>query len=310
MNAKEIISKNCGLESGHNLCAGCGVPLVVKQVLAAAGENVVVANATGCLEVATTPFPYTSWKVPWIHNAFENVGATISGVETAYKALKNKGKIKKDLKFLAFGGDGGMYDIGLQSLSGALERGHDCVYVVYDNEAYQNTGSQRSSATPLGAHSTTTPAGEVIQGKDIPKKDLTKIAIAHGIPYVAQTAVHAYADITTKVKRAFENTPAVLVVLQPCPTNWKFDTSQTIEISKMAVESKFWPIYEYHNGKYTISHKPKKDVPIEEFLKVQGRFKHLLKPENKGIIRQIQGNIDKNWKSLLNLEKFSQNGQA
>ncbi|MGC9310546.1 MAG: thiamine pyrophosphate-dependent enzyme [Candidatus Aenigmatarchaeota archaeon] len=305
MNAKEIVAKNAGLESGHSMCAGCGAPIIVKQVLAAAGENVVVANATGCLEVATTPFPYTSWKVPWIHNAFENAAATLSGVETAYRALKKKGKINKDLKFLAFGGDGGMYDIGLQSLSGALERGHDCVYVVYDNEAYQNTGSQRSSATPLGAHSTTTPAGSVIPGKTIPKKDLTKIAIAHGIPYVAQTAVHAYADITNKVKKAFENTPAVIVALQPCPTNWKFDTSQTISVSKMAAETCFWPLYEYERGACRITCKPRQKLPVEEFLKVQGRFKHLFRPENKGVIEQIQANIDKNWAALLKLEEAS-----
>jgi len=305
MNAKEIVAKNKGLEPGHSMCAGCGVPIIVKQVLSVV-DNVVVANATGCLEVATTAFPYSSWKVPWIHNAFENTAATLSGVETAYKALKKKGKLKKDIKFLAIGGDGGFYDIGLQSLSGALERGHDCVYIVYDNQAYQNTGSQRSSATPIGASSTTTPPGKLSSGKDVPRKDFTKIAIAHNIPYVAQSAVHAYSDLTAKVKEAFLNTPAVIVVLQPCPTNWKFDTSRTIELSRLAVETNFWPLYECKNGKYTITYRPKKKMLVENFLRMQGRFRHLLTQENRSIVDDIQADIDRKWATLQKLEEDSQ----
>lgn len=304
MNAKEIVAKNKGLESGHSMCAGCGVPIIVKQVLSSV-DNVVVANATGCLEVATTAFPYSSWRVPWIHNAFENAAATISGVETAFRALKKKGKIKKDIKFLAIGGDGGFYDIGLQSLSGALERGHDCVYIVYDNQAYQNTGSQRSSATPLGASSTTTPPGKLSSGKEVPRKDFAKVMIAHNIPFVAQAAVHAYNDLTNKVKAAFENTPAVIVVLQPCPTNWKFDTSRTIEISRMAVETNFWPLYEYRNGKYTITYRPKKALKVDEFLRMQGRFRHLLTEQNRPVVENIQVGINRNWEELERLEKAS-----
>lgn len=304
MNAKEILAKGAGLDPGHSLCAGCGVPIIVRQVLSAV-DNVVVANATGCLEVATTAYPYSSWKVPWIHNAFENAAATISGAETAFKALKKKGKIDKEIKFLAIGGDGGFYDIGLQSLSGALERGHDCVYLIYNNEAYQNTGSQRSSATPFGAASSTTPAGKASTGKSVPRKDLARIAIAHGIPYVAQTALHAYNDLTNKVKEAFRNTPAVIVVLQPCPTNWKFDTSRTIELSRLAVETCFWPLYECRNGKYWVNYKPTKKAPVEDFLRMQGRFRHLLTESNRHLVEKIQADIDRSWDELLKLEEVS-----
>ncbi|OYT43469.1 MAG: pyruvate ferredoxin oxidoreductase [Candidatus Aenigmarchaeota archaeon ex4484_56] len=304
MNAKEIASRNKGLQSGHRLCAGCGIPIIIKQVLSSVEEDVVVSCATGCLEVSTTPFPYSSWNVPWIHNAFENAAATISGVETAYKVLKKKGKIKKNIKFLAIGGDGGTYDIGLQSLSGALERGHDFVYICYDNGIYSNTGAQRSSATPYGANTTTTPAGKKIKGKLQRRKDLTEIAIAHKIPYVAQTAVHAFWDLTEKVKFAIKNTPSVIVVLEPCPTNWKFSSDLTIELSKKAVETCFWPLYEYKDGKYRINYKPKKKLPVEEFLKLQGRFKHLFKEGNEKIIKEIQNEIDKKWNNLLKLEDF------
>ncbi|MBN2095604.1 MAG: pyruvate ferredoxin oxidoreductase [Candidatus Aenigmarchaeota archaeon] len=304
MNAKEIVAKKCGLEPGHSMCAGCGVPIIVKQILSSV-DNLVVANATGCLEVATTAYPYSSWKVPWIHNAFENAAATISGAEAAYQVFRRKGKIKKKINFLAIGGDGGFFDIGLQSLSGALERGHDCVYIVYDNEAYQNTGSQRSSATPLGASSTTTPAGKVSYGKEVPRKDLAKIAIAHNIPYVAQMALHNYADLTRKVKTAFENTPAVLVVLQPCPTNWKFDSGRTVELSKLAAETCYWPLYEYNRGVYKINYVPKRKAPVEEFLRMQGRFRHLLTEQNRHVVEKIQEEVDKNWENLQKLEEFT-----
>jgi len=202
---KELSQRKGGITSGHRLCSGCGAGIMARQVMLAAGNyKVVVACATGCLEVATTIYPYSAWKVPWIHNAFENAAATISGVETAYKSLKKQGKIKKDLKFLAFGGDGGTYDIGLQSLSGALERGHDFLYICYDNEAYMNTGIQRSSATPKYAATTTSPYGEVISGKREFRKNITEIVAAHNIPYVAQTAVGYWNDLVTKVEKALE----------------------------------------------------------------------------------------------------------
>jgi pyruvate ferredoxin oxidoreductase beta subunit len=185
LRLKELSKKEELLTGGHRLCAGCGAPIIIRQVLMAAEVPVVAANATGCLEVSTTIYPYTAWRIPWIHTAFENAAATISGVESMYRALKKKGKIDRKIKFIAFGGDGGTYDIGFQSLSGAMERGHDIVYICYDNGAYMNTGIQRSSATPLGANTTTSPAGRVIPGKVQPRKNLTKIMAAHGIPYVA-----------------------------------------------------------------------------------------------------------------------------
>jgi pyruvate ferredoxin oxidoreductase beta subunit len=184
------------------MCLGCGVPIAVKNILKATDRPIVAGNATGCLEVCSSIFPYTSWNVPWIHNAFENVAATMSGVETAYQVLKKQGKIKKDIRFVAFGGDGGTYDIGLQSLSGMLERGHNVFYVCYNNEAYMNTGIQKSSATPFGADTKTDPAGKARAGKQEFAKDLTKIVAAHNIPYVCQAAIHNYNDMIEKAKKA------------------------------------------------------------------------------------------------------------
>ena len=201
---KELSKTKERFVGGHRLCAGCGHGISVRMILNALGddENVVVGCATGCLEVATTIYPYTSWNCSFIHNAFENTGATLSGVEAAYKSLKKQGKINDDFKFVAFGGDGGTYDIGLQSLSGAMERGHNLVYVCLDNEAYMNTGIQRSSATPMGADTTTSPAGKVIPGKQQPRKDLTAIMADHKIPYVAQTAVSNWQDVHKKATKA------------------------------------------------------------------------------------------------------------
>ena len=198
---KYRIQKNKKLIPGHRTCSGCGIPQIVRTVLAAAKTPVVVANATGCLEVTSTIYPYTSWNIPYIHNAFENSAATISGVETAYRVLKKKGKIKKEIKFIVFAGDGGT-DIGLQSLSGALERGHNFLYVLYDNEAFQNTGNQRSSTTPLGAATTTTPEGLIHHGKEEFQKDITKIIAAHNIPYVAQASVGNLIDLYNKAEKA------------------------------------------------------------------------------------------------------------
>lgn len=301
MNAKEITAKESRFVSGHRFCAGCGIPTLMKQILSSL-DNVVIANATGCLEVASTVYPFTSWKVPWVHSLFENAPATISGVEAAYKSMKKKGKIKEDIKFLAIGGDGSSYDIGFQSLSGALERGHDFVYIAYDNEGYMNTGNQKSSATPFGAYTTTSPTGKKSQGKGTFRKNLTEICAAHRIPYVAQTAIHAYNDLTEKIRKAFLNTPAVVVILEPCVVNWGFPSDMTIEISKLATETCFWPLYEIEKGKYKINYKPSKKLPVEEFLKLQARFKHLFRDENLGLIKQIQEDVDMEWKRLQILE--------
>lgn len=301
---KELAKKleNKKFVAGHRTCAGCGIPMVVRTVLAASSKPVVTAVATGCLEVTSTIYPFSSWNIPYIHNAFENAASTISGVETAYHVLKKKGKIKQDINFVAFGGDGGTSDIGLQALSGALERGHRFVYVMYDNEAYSNTGVQRSSATPFGASTTTAPAGKVMQGKEEWRKDITAIAVAHHIPYVAQASIHNLIDLHNKAEKAFNaDGPAFLNVLQPCNVGWNYPMQKTIEISKLAVDSKFWPLYEVENGVYKLSYNPPKKVPVSDFMGEQGRFKHLFKPENKKIIDFIQERTDKEWEKLLKL---------
>ncbi len=303
---KELSGQPDLFVSGHRACAGCGATVIIRQVMSVAGKDTVVGFATGCMEVVTTIFPYTAWKVPFIHNAFENAGATISGVEAAYQALKKKGKIPKDKKinFIAFGGDGGTYDIGLQSLSGAMERGHNMLYICYDNEAYMNTGIQRSSATPFGANTTTSPAGTVIPGKRHRRKDLTEVMASHHIPYAAQASPSHWADLTKKVEKALSiDGPTFIDVLSPCPLGWYYDPSLTIKVAKLAVETNFWPLYEVADGKHIITHKPRKPKPVEEWLKMQGRFRHLFTPENRHIIDEIQSNTDKHWEWLLKLEE-------
>ena len=300
LNLKELSKKPELLSPGHRACAGCGSVVAIRQALMAVDGPVVLAFATGCMEVATTIYPYTSWRVPYIHNAFENAGATITGVETAYRALKKRGKIKGDIKFIAFGGDGGTYDIGLQSLSGALERGHDFLYICYNNEAYMNTGIQRSSATPFCASTTTSPAGTVIPGKTQFPKDLTAIVAAHNIPYLAQASPHDWRDYIGKVKKALSiEGPKFINVLASCFRGWRTQPVTSIDIVKLAVDTCFWPLYEVENGEWKLNYKPKEKLPIEEWIKVQGRFKHLLKEENKPRLQEFQDWVDKQWAILL-----------
>ena len=301
VNIRKIAEKPQKLASGHRLCPGCGAGIVVNMVLSSIDKPVVIVNATGCLEVSTTVYPYTSWKTPFLHSAFENAGATISGVEGAYKALKRRGKVTEEIYFAAFGGDGGTYDIGLQSLSGALERGHDFVYICYDNGAYMNTGVQRSSATPMGASTTTSPAGKKIAGKPHHKKDLTKIVIAHEIPYVGQCSISHWKDLIEKSKKAFEiKGPAFLNVIAPCPIGWAYDPKDTIRLAREAVYSCIWPLYEVENGKHKLSFNPgKKKSPVIDWLKSQKRFKHLFEPGNEYLIEEIQDDIDKRWDEII-----------
>ncbi len=304
MNYKQLVNKPQKLAPGHRSCAGCGFPPIVRTILASTDCPIVASCSTGCLEVTTTIYPFTSWRIPFIHSAFENSASTIIGVESAYNVLKRKGRIPKDkeIKFVGFGGDGGTYDIGLQSLSGALERGHDFVYVLYDNEAYMNTGIQRSSATPMGASTTTAPAGKVHQGKEEWKKDFAKICAAHNIPYVAQASLHNPIDLSMKAEKAFRTKgPAVLIVFQPCTLGWKYPNDMTVEIAKMAVDSKFWPLYEVENGKYKLNYKPSKELPITDYMKPQGRYKHLFRPENKGLLEKIQAHVNSEWEKLVKL---------
>ncbi len=297
MNFKEYIDKPEKFTPGHRTCSGCGIPTVVRAVLAATDNPIVVSNATGCLEVSTTMNPFTNWNVSYIHNAFENAAATLSGVEAAYRSLKKQGKIKQDIKFVAFGGDGGTYDIGLQSLSGTLERGHDIVYVCYDNEGYMNTGGQRSSASPFGSSTTTDPAGKVRSGKQEFKKSFTDIAAAHNIPYVAQASIGNWIDMIKKAEKAFAvEGPAVLNILSPCILFWKIPTDSAVQLSKLAYETNFWPLFEVEDGNYKLNHNPKNRKPIEEWMKPQGRFKHLL--GDKKLIKKIQDHVDESFEKL------------
>jgi len=299
VNLKELSKKEDRFTHGHRMCAGCGAPIVVKQVLMATDYPIVASNATGCLEVSSCISTYTAWKIPWIHSAFENAAATIAGVETMYRALKKKGRIDREIKFIAFGGDGGTYDIGLQSLSGAMERGHDMLYICYDNGAYMNTGIQRSSATPFGANTTTCPAGSVIPGKLQKRKDLTKIMAAHGVPYVAQGSPSHWADLIKKVRKALDiKGPKFINVISPCNRGWRSRTNDAILLSRLAVETCYWPLYEVENGVTRITFRPKEKKPIEEFLRPQGRFKHLFSPDNEWMLKQIQEDIDREWEAL------------
>jgi len=303
---KQLSEKQDLLSGGHRLCAGCGASIAARQVLLAADSPLVVSNATGCLEVATTIFPYTAWRVPWIHSLFENAAATISGVEAMYQSLKRQGKYDKKVKFVAFGGDGGTYDIGIQALSGALERGHDFLYVCYDNQAYMNTGIQRSSATPLSAATTTTPAGSTRSGKLQQRKDLTQICAAHGIPYAGQVTIARWRDLVTMAHKAIElDGPAFLCVLAPCPRGWRYDTDATIDIARLAMDTCVWPTYEVVNGDVKILYKPKEKKPIQDWMKPQGRFAHLFRPGNEHLIVAAQADIDRKWEQLLKLEEMA-----
>ena len=302
---KKEIEKRERLAGGHRLCAGCGAGVTVRGVLRALepDHKAVITNATSCLEVSTFIYPYTAYEDSYIHSAFENAAAVTGGVETAYRVLKRKGKIDDTFKFIAFGGDGGTYDIGLQSLSGAMERGHDMVYVCYDNEAYMNTGIQRSSATPRFADATTTPVGEFSPGKIQNKKNLTEIIAAHNIPYLAQTIpLGDFRDLHTKAHKAiYKEGPAFLNILSPCPRGWRYEAEDLAQICKLAVDTCVWPLYEVEDGIWKLTYRPAKKLPVEEFLSKQGRFSHMFKKENSWMIEETQAYIDRQWEKLLKL---------
>ncbi len=302
-NLKKEVEKPFRLTGGHRLCAGCGAGIVVAGVLRALDEEdkAVVTNATGCLEVSTFFYPYTAYTDSFIHSAFENAAATCSGVEAAYKALKRRGKIDENYKFITFGGDGGTYDIGFQSLSGAMERGHDMVYVCYDNEAYMNTGVQRASSTPAFSRTTTSPVGSAQCGKKQSKKDLTEIMVAHNIPYVAQTApVGNMRDLHMKSRKSIYTEGAAFVnILAPCPRGWDYPMAKFAEITQLAVDTCIWPMFEVEEGVWRLTYVPKKKRPVEEFLKSQGRFRHMFEKGNEWMIEEAQKDVDKKWERLL-----------
>jgi pyruvate ferredoxin oxidoreductase beta subunit len=286
------------LRGGHALCQGCGVPMVVRVVLNTIKQPTVVVNATGCLEVATTRYPTTAWNVPWLHVAFENTAAVASGVEAAQRALRRREALPggEDVAIVCFAGDGGTYDIGMQALSGALERGHRFVFVCYDNEAYMNTGIQRSGATPFGAATTTSPAGADGWGKAQRRKDMTAIAVAHHVPYVAQACASHWDDLSRKVERAVAcDGPAFLNVLTDCPVGWGHEPRLAPHLLDAAVESRFWPLYEVVDGGYRLTYTPTRAVDVEEWLRPQKRFAHLT-PE---IVEEIRRQIDADWAALL-----------
>jgi len=289
------IPKEEHLVGGHSLCAGCTAATIVRHLLKVAGKNTIVVNATGCVEVSTTSFPYTAWRVPWLHVAFENAGAVSSGVESAINALKIKGEIpvEKEINVIAIAGDGGSFDIGFQALSGLMERGHKVMFVIYDNEAYMNTGIQRSGATPFAAWTTTTPVTRRIRGEWRNKKDMFDIAIAHGIDYVA-TANPAYpVDMDSKFQKGLsKDGPSLVHVIMPCTTGWRFEPKYGITIAKLATETAVWVNMEYDVGNFSVTVPVKKRKHVREYLKLQGRYSHLSETEIELIQEQIDRKVE------------------
>ncbi len=297
--SSRLVEKAEYFTSGHRACQGCAEVLAVRLVMKALGRDTIVAMSTGCMEIISSPLPTTNWKVPWIHVAFENSSAVASGCESGLKAMMRKGKVpKKKINIVAMGGDGATADIGMGQLSGALERGHDMVYVCYDNEAYMNTGIQRSSETPWGASTTTSPAGKKSIGQHTQKKDMPRIAVAHNIPYVA-TACSSYPfDLMEKAKRAAEiEGPAYLHVMSICPTGWRVPTEDAIKYGRLIVDSCVFPLYEVVNGKYSMTYTPEKILPVSEYIKGQGRFRHL----TPKMIEEIQAHTTKEYEKILKL---------
>ncbi|GAY25789.1 pyruvate ferredoxin oxidoreductase, beta subunit [Desulfurococcaceae archaeon AG1] len=277
---------------GHGLCAGCTAGTVIRHLLKISGRNTIVVNATNCVEVSTTMYPYTSWRVPWIHVAFENAAAVASGIETALRVMARKGLIdpNKRINIVVLAGDGGTYDIGLQALSGMLERGHRVMYVLYDNEAYMNTGIQRSGSTPLHAWTTTTPVGKVLRGKMQPKKPIAEIVAAHRIPYVATANIAYPIDMDQKFLKGLQvEGPSFIHVLQPCPTGWRFDPRYGIEVGRLAVETAMWINWEITMGDFKVTVRVPKRKHVKHYLRIQGRFRDLSEEE----IEEIQELINK-----------------
>ncbi|MGB9842410.1 MAG: thiamine pyrophosphate-dependent enzyme [Candidatus Bathyarchaeales archaeon] len=305
---KDIAEKPDLFLSGHRACAGCAPTTVLRLIMKATRGPTIVTQATGCMEVVSSIYPYTSWAVPWLHTAFETAAANASGIEAALKALKRKGRLKHEhVDVIAIAGDGGTYDIGFQALSGAVERGHDFLFVLYDNEAYMNTGIQRSGGTPKGAATTTSPAGTAIPGKLEYKKPIADIMVAHEIPYVATAAPYYWRDLLEKVRKGLEvEGPAFLHVLAPCPRGWRSDQAKSIEYSKLAVETCVFPLWEAVSGRYQLSVPsklialaPQKKRPVTDYLQGQGRFRHLFAPNNKSLLDDFQRVTDERWQRLL-----------
>lgn len=307
-NLKQYSQAAERFEGAHLLCPGCAHGMIVREVINAAQGELLISTGTGCLEVSTAVYPYTSWDVPWIHVGFENASTVVAGAEAMYKALKRKGRLyspDKQPKFVAISGDGGTYDIGFQFISGCFERGHNMMYICLDNEVYANTGGQRSSSTPLGASTTTSPAGRVSYGKKVKKKPIVDVFGAHGIPYSAQVAPNKWKDMVKKLQKGFETEgPVFINAMSACTTEWKFESNQTVDVSDLAVDSCVFPLYEIINGtKLNITYRPKNKLPVRDYLGAQGRFKHLFKKEFSHIIDEFQREVDERWEYLQRREE-------
>ncbi len=308
-NLKEFSTTNDRLEGAHLLCPGCAHSMIVRELMNCTDYNLVLASNTGCLEVSTAVYPYTSWDTSWIHIGFENSATAASCAESMYKARKNKGTLPSNsdtpVKFVAFGGDGSTYDIGFQWLSGAMERGHDFTYICLDNENYANTGGQRSSATPIGAHTSTAQAGSTSYGKKQKKKDIVAIMAAHGAPYVAQLAPNKWKSMAKGFQKALETEgPCFINTVSACTTEWKFDPKDTISVTDLATDSLMFPIYEIIDGhELNILYRPRNIIKVEDYLGAQGRYKHLFKPENRHVIDKIQKGVDDYWAMLQKREE-------
>jgi pyruvate ferredoxin oxidoreductase beta subunit len=302
--AYKLITKKDYFAPGHRACQGCAEALAVRLVAKALGRDAIVASATGCMEIISSPFPFTSWRVPWIHVAFENAAAVASGAEAGMKVLMRKGKVpRKKITFLAMAGDGGTSDIGIQALSGALERGHDFIYVCYDNEAYMNTGIQRSSSTPYGASTTTSPAGKVVPGQITWKKNVPEIAAAHNIPYVATACPSYPIDLIEKIKKAAKiKGPAYVHILSVCPTGWRLPPALSIKAGRLAVETGVFPLYEVEHGRYRITVDTGTLRPVKDYLKIQGRFRHL----DETMITKIQERVVEEYEKLKKKVTFTE----
>jgi pyruvate ferredoxin oxidoreductase beta subunit len=308
-NLKSFSTSADRFEGAHLLCPGCGHAIIVREILNATNDDLVLSTSTGCLEVSTAVYPRTSWDASWIHIGFENSSTAVAGAEAMYKALKRKGRLpqgdRKPPKFVAFGGDGASYDIGFQWISGTFERGHNIMYVTLDNEVYANTGGQSSGSTPTGASTTTAPAGRVSYGQKRQKKDMLAIMAAHKAPYVAQVAPNKWKDMVKKIQRGYNTEgPVFINAMSACTTEWRFPSKDTIAVSDLAVDSLMFPLYEIINGtELNITYRPRNIIPIRDYLGVQGRYKHLFKPENEHIIQKIQDEVNAKWDYLQRREE-------
>jgi pyruvate ferredoxin oxidoreductase beta subunit len=303
-NIKQLAAQDDLMVGGHNLCAGCPEGMMMRAMLHSTKKKVIVINNTGCLEVSTTLFPHNSWKVPWMHSAFENTGAVATGVVEALNQQAKKGKANnEDTEVLCVAGDGGTYDIGLQALSGAWERGHNFIWFVEDNEAYMNTGIQRSGSTPMYAWTKTTEVGKAHMGKEQNKKDMISIAIAHRLPYIATVSPGMFTDFLAKAAKVYTiKGPRFIAAISPCVPGWKYEANQTLNIAKLAVDCCVWPLFEIENGVWKLSYDPgDQKKPITEYIKLQGRFKHLMLPENKAQLDDMQKAVDERWEYIKHM---------